>query len=170
VNNLQPGRPDGELELEMSGYGFGARFGSLVEFSPHTRLGLSYSLESKTDVDGRPHWKNLRPLLEQALINAGVYGGKIDLEMTVPQVLQGGFYHEVSDEVAVMGDLGWVDFSRFGKVDVSVGTASLTTDANYDDIWIDSIGLRYTPSELWSAGIGFTYVSSPVDDEDRTGG
>ncbi len=162
VNNPAPGAPDGQMELELSGWGFGGNVAALFEPTERTRFGLSYRLESEPKLEGRPDFSNLPPAITSALRQ------KIELDMTVPQMLLGGFHHQLRDDLAVMGDLAWIDFSSFGKVDLSVGPVSTTVDNHYNDIWAGSLGLRYLLSERWAASLGYAYVSSGVDDEDRT--
>jgi long-chain fatty acid transport protein len=168
VNNLDPARGDGKIELEMSGRGLGGGVSALYELSPGTRFGLSYNLESKTKLEGTPRWRNIGAGLRALLEAAGVYREEIDMDIHVPQSLQGGFYHELSDRLALMGDLTWIDFSEFGKVDISVGTNSTTTDAHYRDIWAWSLGAEYDLSHRWAMGAGVTYISSGVSDGNRT--
>jgi long-chain fatty acid transport protein len=38
----------------------------------------------------------------------------------MPQALMLSAYHELSDRLAIMGNLGWQDWSQFGKVGLSV--------------------------------------------------
>ena len=45
-------------------------------------------------------------------------------------------YHELTDRVAIMANVGWQDWSDFGKQDVTVRSTtstSFTTDLNYKD-------------------------------------
>ena len=45
----------------------------------------------------------------------------IVLGMTVPQMLMGSVYHELSDEWSIMGNINWQNWNSFGKVDVADG-------------------------------------------------
>ena len=58
-------------------------------------------------------------------------------------------YHELNDRLALLANLGWQDWSEFGKVDVSLsGTSTdLTTDLDYQDIWHFALGARYRAHE-----------------------
>ena len=62
----------------------------------------------------------------------------------------------------------WVDFSRFGRVDIEVGPISTTVDADYKDIWVGSFGGQYRLSDRTTFVAGLTYVSSGVSDSNRT--
>ena len=61
-----------------------------------------------------------------------------------------------------------MDWSRFGRVDVTVSSNSLRVKQDFNDLWIGSFGVEYTVRDDLSASAGFTYVSSAVDSEDRT--
>jgi long-chain fatty acid transport protein len=86
----------------------------------------------------------------------------------VPQVIQAGFFHQMNDRFSIMGDLTWMDWSRFGRVDVTVSETSVTAKQDFNDIWVGSFGAEYQVREDLTANAGFTYVSSAVDSEDRT--
>jgi long-chain fatty acid transport protein len=168
INNLQPGRADGRLELDVDGVGVGAIVSALVEPWEGTRFGIAYRNEQNPTLRGRPRFTNLGPLLAQSLENTGVLGAKIDLDINVPQSVQAGFYHRLSERLAVKGDVTWFDWSRFGRVDISVSSVSTSASQDYNDIWIGSVGTDYDISPELTVSSGFTYVSSAVDSEDRT--
>jgi long-chain fatty acid transport protein len=159
---------DGQMKLEMDGWGVGGLFSVLAAPRPGTRFGLTYRLPTETNLSGEPRWRNIGPVREASLRAVGVYGRSVDMDTEVPQMLLTGAYHELDERWAVMADMGWVDFSEFGKVDVTVGTISTRVDADYRDIYLASLGLRYAPSARWAASVGSTYVSAAVSDSDRT--
>jgi long-chain fatty acid transport protein len=80
-------------------------------------------------------------------------------------------YHELTDHLAIMGNLGWQDWSEFGKVGVAVtseDTSSLTIDRDYKDTWHVAFGAQYRVAQPWLLTAGVSYDSSMMDDEDRT--
>lgn len=167
-NNLQPGLADGRVKLEVDGLDAGAIVAAMLEPWEGTRFAISYRSEQTPDLEGRAHFRNLGPLLEAALGSAGLLGAKIDLGVNVPQAIQAGFYHEFESGLSVMGDVTWMDWSRFGRVDVSVSQFSVTTRSHYNDIWIGSFGIQYPLKDDLGLAMGASYVSSAVDDADRT--
>jgi long-chain fatty acid transport protein len=91
--------------------------------------------------------------------------------MTVPQSVMLSGYHELNAKWALLANVGWQNWSQFGKVDVAVDSAtpaSLTKDLNYDDTWHGAIGAQYRASENWLLSAGFAYDTSAVSDENRT--
>jgi long-chain fatty acid transport protein len=80
-------------------------------------------------------------------------------------------FHELTERWAIMGNLGWQQWSEFGKVGVAVtseNTSSLTFDRNYNDTWHVAVGAHYRVANPWLLTAGVAYDSSMVDDDDRT--
>ncbi len=171
VNNVFEALPDGRLELDEDDIGYGFSLSTLYEFSTRTRVGLAYQSQVDIEFDDVASAKGLGPLLRTALAASGLLGSSIDMEMTLPQQLMLSGYHQVDDKLAIVANLGWQDWSEFGKTDISINsstTTSLTADRNFDDTWHMAIGARYRLSSPWLLMVGFAYDSSPVDNDDRT--
>ena len=171
VNNIGDVLPDGKLKYDDSEWGYGGNFGILVEPKPGTRFGLTYLTEVKLDFGAKPEFSGLGPGLETALRNLGLLTSRLDLEMTVPQMVMFSAYHEFNAKWAVMGNVGWQDWSRFGKVDVGVYSSnptSLTVDSDYNDTWHVALGAQYRYSPDWTFTGGIAYDSSAVDDDKRS--
>ena len=65
------------------------------------------------------------------LQNRGLLNANVDVGVTVPQGVMGALLHQVSDRWAVLGSLGWQQWSKFGKAELSVDASNptgLTTD------------------------------------------
>jgi long-chain fatty acid transport protein len=142
-----------------------------VEPKLGTRFGLTYLTEVKLDFSATPEFSGLGPGLEALLRARGLTTASMDLSMTVPQMVMFSAYHEMSEKWAVMANLGWQDWSRFGKVDVSVNTAdprSLTADNDYNDTWHVALGAQYRYSPQWTFTGGICHDTSAVDDDKRT--
>jgi long-chain fatty acid transport protein len=80
-------------------------------------------------------------------------------------------YHDLTDNWAVMGNLGWQEWSKFGMVGVTVAaanTTSLTADRNYKDTWHAALGFQYKFSAPLMLSAGIAYDSTMVDEEDLT--
>src|SRR5512137_1678691 len=133
INNIGEARPDGQLKYDDNRWGYGANLGVLVEPWTGTRFGLTYLSEVKLDFSAVPQFSGLGPGLALALRNSGLLTSSMDLGMTVPQMVMFSAYHDLNEKWAVMGNLGWQNWSRFGKVDVQINSsnpASLTVNSN----------------------------------------
>ena len=90
---------------------------------------------------------NVGPVLLGALYLNGLAGSKVDIDMTVPQAVMLSGYHQVNERWAIMGNIGWQDWSAFGKQEIgldSTNSNSFTKDLDYDDAWL-SICLTGNP-------------------------
>ena len=146
INNVLGALPDGQLKLDEDDIGYGFSLSTLYEFSAGTRVGLAYQSQVDIEFDDVISANGLGPLLRAALAASGLLDSSVDMEMTLPQQLMLSGYHQVNDKLAIVANLGWQDWSVFGKTDISVtssATKSFTTDRNYDDTWHMAIGARY---------------------------
>jgi long-chain fatty acid transport protein len=171
VNNIGPNQPDGKLKIEDSDLAYQVNLGVLVEPRKGTRFGLTYLSEGDLKFKDEPDFSNLGPGLEAILRAKGLLDAEIKIEFTMPQALMFSAYHDLNDRWAIMGNLGWQDWSEFGKVGVAVAsedTSSLTIDRNYKDTWHVAFGAQYRVADPWLLTAGVAYDSSMVDDKDRT--
>jgi long-chain fatty acid transport protein len=169
INNVLDGLPDGELKLEEADVGYGFNLGLLVEPQEGTRFGVTYRSQVDLEFDDALSLKGLGPTLSAVL--GGVLGAKVDLDMNIPQMVMVSGYHELTDKLAVMANIGWQEWSEFGKSDITISsqtTTSLTQDRNYEDTWHVAFGMQYRIAEPWLLSAGIAYDESPVDDDDRT--
>jgi len=173
INNAlaegDPNFPDGRIEAEDDDFGYGGIFGVLIEPREGTRFGATYLTKVDLEFKDVAKLKNLGPTLSALL--AGVRGTKVDLEITVPQMLMVSGYHDLTPDLAIMANFGWQDWSEFGKTQVTVRsttTTKLTQDRNFKDTWHVALGAQYRFLENWLWSVGFAYDSSPVDNNDRT--
>jgi long-chain fatty acid transport protein len=174
VNNNPLGigaNPDGELEVDDKVWGFGGLFGILIEPTQRTRFGLTYMTKTKLDFEPDADFSDLRPAFETILGNRGLLDATIDLEVNTPQAVMLSVYHEINNQWAIMGNVGWQDWSDFGNIDVSVSaedTNSLTVDLNYKDTWHVAAGVQHKASEPLLLSFGIAYDSSMMGDNERT--
>ena len=80
-------------------------------------------------------------------------------------------YHDLTDTVAIVGNVVWQQWSQFGKPSLEVSSTTshaATANLDYDDTWGFALGGRYkfAPDWLWSLGIAFD--TSPMTKKQRT--
>jgi len=170
-NNPTPGFPDGTLRYKASAWGVIGNFGILVEPREGTRLGVSYispvafDFKAGLEVDGPD------PTLAAALGPAGLLDADLELNFTFPQMVMVSAYQQITPKFALLGNVGWQNWSAFGNIGVSISgtnTTSVTVDANLRDTWHLAIGAQYRPRKNVLLSTGFSYDSSPVSDENRS--
>ena len=155
---------DGKLSMSDSTWGWGGNLGLMYEATPGTRFGLTYSSQVKLDFEPQAQFSGTGPLLT-ALLNArGLNGTTVDLGITVPQQVMGSVFHTVNDRLALLGNVGWQQWSKFGAVEVGVADTSnptsVTTNLNFKDTWHAAVGAQYRISEPWRVNLGIAYDSA----------
>jgi long-chain fatty acid transport protein len=171
LNNVIDALPDGRIKFEDSDTAVDYNLGLLIEPRAGTRIGLTYI--SKVDLEFRDDntITGAGPLLNAALNLSGLRGSTSQLDFTLPSQLMLSAYHDLTDDLSIMANIGWQNWSEFGQVGVSLGNAnatSLAVDANFSDTWHYALGARYRLDPLWSVSAGVAYDSSPVSNSDRS--
>ena len=155
---------DGKLSMSDGTWGWGGNLGLMYEATPGTRFGLTYSSQVKLDFAPEARFSGTGPLLT-ALLNArGLNRTTVDLGITVPQQVMGSVFHTVNDRLALLGNVGWQQWSKFGDVEVGIADinnpTSLTTNLNFKDTWHAALGAQYRISEPWRLNLGIAYDSA----------
>ena len=171
INSVVPGEADGRLSMSANDLSFGGNFGVLWEPSERARLGLTYTMPVDLDFVDRPEFTDLGPGMETALDAAGLLETDLGLEITVPMTATASFYTDLDADWAVMGDVGWQDWSQFGGVNVEVATdppSGLSTQLPYQDTWRGAVGAKRRLGSAWLLSAGVGYDSPMVEDADRS--
>jgi len=176
INNAavpgQAGLSDGELKFESDDVGYGFNLGILLELTPYTRFGITYRSEVKLEFKDVANLSGLGPVLQGLLNLSGLAGSRVDIDMTVPQAVMVSGYHQLTPAWAIVGNIGWQEWSEFGKQEISLQSSasrSFTKDLNYNDTWHFALGAQYRFAPEWLWSFGAAYDTSPVDDSrDRT--
>jgi long-chain fatty acid transport protein len=171
VNNAVPGMPDGKLKLDTDDWTYQFNLGILLEPWKGTRFGLTYLSEADLEFSDQPEFSGLGPGMTTILGNRGLLKAELGLNMTMPQAVMFSVYHEISDYFALMGNVGWQEWSKFGMVGVSVSSenpTSLTADRKYKDTWHGALGAQLRITKPWLLSAGVAYDSTMVEEEDMT--
>jgi long-chain fatty acid transport protein len=153
----QPGPGgDGDVKIDGDDIAFGFGLGALFELSESTRFGVIYQSEIEPEFDG-----------DVKLSGPGL-SVNTDTEITLAKFIKVSGYHELNDQWALLGTLGWENWSEFENVNISTDSGSKNIPRNWDDTWKFAAGLHFRPVEKWLLQLGFSYDTSPVDKEDRT--
>ena len=130
---------------------------AMFELSERSRIGISYVSQTEFDFSGDVT-RTPRNLTAPA-----------NTTLTLPDVLRVGFHHDISDRVAIVGTLGWENWSALENQYVSVGqVGTATLPRNWDDTYRFGAGVHYRLGDPWLLRFGVTYDTSPTDAEDRT--
>ena len=166
----QAGLSDGKLEIDSDDVGYGFNLGFLVSPWSNTRFGMTYRSEVDLEFEDTASLKNIGPVLQGLLNASGIADSEVQIDMTLPQALMFSAYHQLTPRWAVVGNIGWQQWSEFGKQDLtleSTDSRKFTKDLNYDDTWHFALGTQYRFADSWLWSVGAAYDTSPVDDADN---
>jgi len=167
INNVDPIFGDGRLKLDDNEWGWGVNLGLLYEINGGTRLGLTWNSQVNLDFKAPAEFSNLAPGLGHLLNNRGLLNSSIEVGINVPQQVMGSIFAQVSDRWAVLGSVGWQQWSKFGQVQLGIDDTtdprSLTTDLDFKDTWHVAAGAQYRPSDPWLLNFGMAYDSDFQD-------
>jgi long-chain fatty acid transport protein len=141
--------------------------GVLIEPVEGTRFGVTYTSQVDLHFKDRPKTNNLGPVLENTLNG----GAKVDLGLTIPQTVMVSGYHDLTPEIAIMGNVTWQDWSEFGKPSLEVTSTtsrSVTANLDYDDTWGFALGGRWRFLPEWSWSVGGSFDTSPMSKKQRS--
>ncbi|MEN8752268.1 MAG: outer membrane protein transport protein [Desulfobacterales bacterium] len=151
-----PPKGTGEVKIDGDDLAFGFGLCALFELSERTRFGVVYQSEIEPEFDGDV--KLSPPGLEVST----------DTKITLARFVKVSGYHELNDQWALLGTVGWENWSAFKDVNISTDRVSQKIPRNWDDTWKFAAGVHYRPVEKWLLQLGFSYDTSPVDSKDRT--
>ncbi len=161
VNNIVG--PDGQLKLDDETWGFGFNLGALYEFTPGIRVGLTYNSQVNLDFKAPFQFSGLSPGLSTLLASRGLLNATLDLGIDIPQQVMGSVFFQIDDRWALLGSVGWQQWSQFGQVQIGISDStnptSLTTNIPFKDTWHGAVGAQYRISEPWLLNFGIAYDS-----------
>lgn len=170
INNVADQLPDGLLKYSDTNFGFGGNCGALFEIDPRTRVGVTYRSPVDQGFGDVPSFGQIGPTLEQELQDAGVLGNSLGIDMTIPQEVMLSVYRDVTDDLAIMANFDWQNWSQFGEFNVSLASVppkSVASNANLDDTFQGAVGIHYRLGEPTMLQLGFAYDSSAVTQAHR---
>ncbi len=156
----------GDVELKADDMGIGATFGILYEYNDHSRVGLSYRSQVNHTLDGHVQIANATNPAANTYYRA-------EADLTTPDIISFGWYHELDEKWAVMSDIAWTNWSVFKELRVrdKVGTrADSVTTYKWDDTMFYSLGVNYKYDDQWKFQTGVAYDEGAASDEHRTAG
>jgi long-chain fatty acid transport protein len=121
------------------------------------------------DGGGVGKFSGLTPVLQALLQNRGLLNADLDLKVKVPQTAMGSFFHQLDERWAILGSVGWQDWSQFGQVEIgidSINPTSATVDLPFNDTWHGALGAQYRLSPTWLLNFGVAYDDSFQDEND----
>jgi long-chain fatty acid transport protein len=160
--NIPGSETDAGLNFEDQTWGWGVILGLLYEFNAGTRLGFTWNSQIDLDFSAPPEFSNLGQL-GTTLQNAGLLNPNINMGIKVPQQFMASVFHQLNPRWALLGSVGWQQWSKFGQlqlgIDNTANPTSLTKDLDFKDTWHFAAGAQYRLSDPWLLNFGVAYDS-----------
>ncbi|MCW5588833.1 MAG: transporter [Legionellales bacterium] len=151
-------------------WGNGWHAGVLYQFTPQTRMGISYRSKVVHHLKGTSYFWGLLalnvPPVDQFNSNT------LTADITLPATTTISFYHDMNDRWAILGSAyytQWDVIKRLVLVNVAgldqnfnLNTLTAGVDAYYRNTWNFSLGTHYKLTDKITAKLGVGYDKAPI--------
>ena len=155
-------------ENNARGFGYGAHIGALYEYSPCTRVGLSYRSQVRQNLTGNSIFKTPIPLPGLAQFTET---NNLQVKLTLPPVYMLSAYTAWNSTWAFMGTLDYTSWSAFNNITTNnaatpAGVTNATILENFTDTLHGAVAANYRASEkyLFRFGVGVDQTASRTRD------
>jgi long-chain fatty acid transport protein len=156
---------DAESQNQMSDWGYGWHAGLLYQFTPATRVGLTYSSPIVFHPSGTStYYAN----------NSGAPSNRstVSTSMTLPRLAQLSLYHDLNSRWAVMGTVFYANWRVaqqliLNDIAVPASTITATTPLNYHNTLDYSAGVNFKVDSKWMLRAGAELWQTPTNDTNR---
>ena len=154
--------PEGEVELDgVDDFALSWNLAILIEPNERTRFGVTYRSKIDFEMDGDFDVNNAPPLY-RAL---GIRDGDVGADIPIPQTVRASLYHQLTDTIAVMGDVGWEDWSVMDFTPITGPSGALVEiPRRWHDTWHFGLGTEWRAAPRWLLQTGVGFDTSPVRD------
>lgn len=157
-----PGTPDGKVRIEdATDWGYQPFLGLTWQITDRAMLGVVYRAEADVDLEGDVNFRNL--VIPKPVVN------EVDVSWNNPQWLEAGLKYQLTDKNFLFLNGGWQDWSEFSDNELAFAGGTVgTLDRQWEDTWHAGIAFARLGGKGSGYSVGFSYDSSPVDDEHRS--
>ncbi|WP_211230971.1 OmpP1/FadL family transporter [Chitinilyticum aquatile] len=142
-------------EIKDTDWAVNGKLGVLYEPSQLTRFGLAYT--SKTEF-------NYNVELKTSLVTR-----TMSAKINAPQQMMISAYHQLDPKLAILGNVGWQDWSSFGDSTILLTGAEAELAGHLVDTWHAALGLQYqyTPQLRLNTGLAFDSSFYPSQNDGK---
>ncbi len=157
---------DSSVLNKSSGWGYGWHGGILYEFTPRTRVGLSYHSPIVEDLNGDSKFY---------VNNNGssvISTDNLHTTMHLPSYTTLSIYQDVTRAWALMATAEYMEWSFLKNdheynVATFAGPMAINVPKNFNDTWRFALGTSYQVSDKWLLRTGAEYDQNPTNNTDR---
>jgi long-chain fatty acid transport protein len=187
---------DSSIKNNADDWGWGWNLGALYQFSPGSRVGLSYRSAVQHDLEGTSKYSNGSGT--QLTSNNGTvipsrtqtgsyptFKTNTSAEIELPATTTASLYQEINPQWAMLASIYYTQWSSVQNLtlkDVALintqapgnpliappQSRNVTYPENFDNTWRYSLGTEYKVTDALTFRAGGSYDQSPVNNTDRT--
>jgi long-chain fatty acid transport protein len=163
-----PANCEGQVKIKADDWGWGWNLGAMINFSPNTRVGLTYRSEVKQKLGGDVSFSN-RPTT--AAFAAATPNSGVNAEIKLPASFSVAVAHAM-DRWQFLADYTWTGWDSIQDLSIyRSGTPQCCLSSvplNFKNSWRAGLGVNYQLNPEWKLRGGVAYDTTPVQDAFRT--
>jgi len=167
-----PTQQDGRAKVSGDDIGYGYNLGVLYEPRAGSRIGAAYRSAIHHTLRGDSRFRLDSAGIGATLQSQGLFqDGNVTADVTTPESISLGLYHELTDQWAVMGEGQFTRWSRFKDLTLDFNNPSQpsnTTEHDWKNTWFFAAGATWRPDETWTVRGGAAFDQSPIPNKTRT--
>lgn len=173
IPGSRPGQQDGRASVTGDDWGYGYSLGMMYEPAPGTRFGAAFRSKIEQTLRGHANFR-----LDSAGIGAAISRAsgaftpsKANAAITTPWTASFGFYHDITDQWAIMGTLERTGWSSFRDLTVKFSNPAQpdnVSENDWNDTWFGAMGVTYRPTAEWTLRIGGAWDEGASPNDKRT--
>lgn len=155
-----PGTLDGYADMQGAGWDLGWTAGVILTPRNDFRVGFSYRSKTEYDINGEVDFEVPAP----AFAAAGYVNQGATTKITLPSIYNFGARWDINEKWAVMGEVDWVRWSCWNKLDIDFDRLAnnSVTMYNWRDTWFTSLGAEYKWNDKLTLKGGLALDQSPI--------
>lgn len=163
-----PASKIGDYNYDLDGWTGTGTIGAMYEFTPDTRVGISYKFRSIQKVKGdftynsqypagSSLWGN--PIPDSAVASDGLASPDLPASVLLSA------YHKATDKIGLSSSVRWTEWNKsFNQFSMSSSfpESSVTQPYEWRNTWTISAGADYYYNDNWTFRVGTAYDQSPA--------
>lgn len=161
------GTPDAKITNEANDWQVGWHGGVLYQYTPQTRVGLSYHSSMRHQFEGDSQFTSVLPAI------ARITQHNLHASITLPAYASLGLYHDINDSFAAMISADYTMWHTIDKIHLKNvafpgGPVNQTFVQKYHDTWRFGVAGHYKPTTTTLVRAGIAYDQTPTQHTDRS--
>lgn len=148
-------------DFDLDGWTAAWSIGAMYEFTPDTRLGVSYKGKSMQTVKGDHEVSVDASAMGMGIIKQVAYDGKASPDLPASLLVSG--FHKLNDKWGLSASVRYTDWKdSFQEFTLESSFGGKTVQEKWRETWTISFGADYYLNENWTLRAGVAYDQSPV--------